>query len=77
MTIEDLDHPTYNVRIYPFDDDRAEISVYRPRTLATRSSLAEINWPSIGSVSPEKARQFGEAILKAVKIAEQMNTTIK
>ena len=77
MKIEDLEHPVYNVRIYPFDSDRAEISVYRPCTFATRSGRAEIYWPSIGTVSPEMARQFAEAILKAVEIAEQLNATIK
>jgi hypothetical protein len=49
------------------------ISVYHPRTKYSRPKGAEVNWPAIGSVVPERARAFAEALLKAADIAEELN----
>ena len=54
-----------------FDD--THVTVFHPRTRWGNPSGATINWPALGSVSPEEAENFAKGILKAVEMARQLN----
>lgn len=51
------------------------VSIYGPHTSPwdKQPEPATVNWSSIGSVTPEQARQFAAAILAAADKADELN----
>ena len=52
---------------------RDVIEIYKPRTLFGELEPAKINWSALGSVTPEFANRFAEAMAYAVKTANDLN----
>lgn len=50
-----------------------QITIFHPDKTFGKPSGAKINWPAIGSVSPEDAENFARGLLKAAELARQMN----
>lgn len=60
------------VKVYPYDDGGfVSITGYVAEKKWLSADRAEINWPSIGAVSIEHARQFARAILHACNLTER------
>lgn len=56
--------------VYPFEGRSTSITVSKDKRIGRDEwKPVTINWPGCGGVSPENARAFAEAILKAVEIA--------
>jgi hypothetical protein len=76
-----VSHKTNHSRSYCITPDGQKyrsIDVYRSKELGSDEwKSATVSWSSIGSVEPIEAEQFAQGILRAVKIARELNTGIE
>ena len=70
-------------KVFPMGNETREqawfsIDVYRDTDMLTREwKPAEINWGGYGAQDAETAKAFGEGIVTAAKVAEEMNQPVK
>jgi len=64
--------------IEPFDGSSfTYISIHQSADIESGDlDSAEVNWPSLGAVSPETARGFAKAILRAADLADEWDGDI-
>jgi len=61
------------VEVYPYEDIFNHIDVYKPHTSFKEFHEAEVNWSCLGAQTPENAKLYGEALVKAAQIAAGLN----
>jgi hypothetical protein len=79
------DNDKYSVRatVYPFGDETHEqrfvsIDITRHEKMGGNGfEEAKVNWPSIGAQDAKTARLFGEGLVKAAEVCEEMNWPVK
>lgn len=79
MKTERWEHHSIGIQIEidPFNDSET----FRPRiSVRKRKNFegddwqdANVNWSAIGSVEPDRAREFGEALIAAAKMAHELD----